>query len=302
VKKYSTLSLLVMWVAMLTCAATPAQAGEAGPENGQKPKDGTDEKPDPADDIEMQIYDCSDFGDPDVIRYAIQRQIQLNVWAVGTSVEVRSGRIVVMQTPRMHRSIKEFLDQLRKNLSIQVEAKLQICKGDGVPAKLKFYGKGFGDALSAEEAAQVLKAGEKTQELKVTFCNGEGASINCGEAKEYISDYENITHVQATRKLYTGFSYVMRGEFSSDQRYFTENFQPIFTELVRFDEQNTKYGRIQKPIVIEHRVSAMTVTVSNAANIMFEIPKIQTATETVGPFYVLLTPHLINRVKAEDAK
>jgi len=166
---------------------------------------------------------------------------------------------------------------------------------------LKEMDKGFGEVLSAEEAAKLLKVGKHNLAHRITTFSGKQASITVGEAKPYVEGYDTGSDQPIDKELNIGFRFEIKSTISSDHKYVTVEFQPIYIDLVRMDEKITAEGVVQRPVVIEHRIMLSTMTVPDGSAVLLEFPEVKTAKKNVAPFCILLTTQ-VAEFKDEDEK
>ncbi len=134
----------------------------------------------------------------------MQSRVRPDSWAaeLGTSIEERSGRLYVMQTPEVHALIDEVLSVMRVKMKRMVEVELVLARLDPPPERP------LAGLLKDGPALALMKKGETVfRSTTISFDNSRHHMFT-GEHARYVGDMEisGDMHDPVVRDILDGFS------------------------------------------------------------------------------------------------
>jgi hypothetical protein len=214
-----------------------------------------------------------------------------NAWSAGKSIEGRNGKLVIFQTPTVHKKIRNYLKELRVGKRCDVEMEVRIMTGVDFPDLLNRLslkaGKEFTNKKAGKLVAMVEKSGGRVTRLPDSvFRSRVPGRVSLRKKHSYLSHY-TADGTASRQQFYTGFDMKVFAAVSRNRRALTAHLRPAYCQLLATNTKKTSDGNVEVP-VLDERWQNLVVKLSSGGCVALLLePKLKDK-RVAGPILVLL--------------
>lgn len=269
--------------------------------------------------VVTRLYEMADLATDGAVDGAAQglddvadlivNTVDVNTWedagGTGTIRPVYSrGRLLITQTPEVHRHIVALLRLLRRpSPQFTVELCLLQLDPSALPASLQRMLPGLDDGegqpIGRQEKTALLRASKSTMTFpSLHAISGQAARLRSGTDVSYIARIDGNTDIAADGRTITVRPSVAPdgGPTTIAVEYKMARLEKMDQATVRPDPKSTQQASVQLPHMAVAEISA-TVAIEDGKSVILAVPELESPSgvksqgATGRQTYLLLTPH-----------